>query len=1053
MHALLITKRASARLLLSTCVLAGFATYLFAQGTTGSIVGTIQDTSGASVPGAEITATSPQNLSGYHVRSDSAGYYSIVSVPVGTYMVAIIKPGFVTIEQEGVNVTVASQVTASARLQIATRSTAIQVTESVISLDTTSSRTDTTISSKTFDTLAKGRTFNSILAIAPGVRYEPKSGTAGVGGIQVDGSSGLENTYYIEGIQSNDPINGSLRQQQAVPLDFLDQVEVRTGGFEAEYGGAIGGVITTVIKSGTNQFHGMGSFEATADPFNASDRGYWQRSPLNANQADFFAPKKDSYSILYPSFDLGGPLVKNRLFFFAGYTPEIENTTRAINFAAGARTYQQSYLRHYLVSKVDYQLSSKLTINSSWLWSPVRHSGNLPNRDIRVAAPKNDLSIQGGYRPSQSYNSSITYAISPKLILNARYGYKYLNDKDGNYGLSGSPYLTYQTSASQAYSPVPASANFGTNYTNVSTTLATARDQTTRHGINADLTYITTFFGQQHTFKGGYSFERIGENKLSDYTNGRFLVDWGLPFNRAQITNVRGTYGYYTWEDGVKVNSDVHGRNQGFYVQDDWRIHPRVTLNIGVRLENEFIPPYRGTYLGATVANPISFGWGDKIVPRLGGAWDVRGDGRWKVSASFGYFTDTIKYGLAQGSFGGQQWITHVYALNNPDVLSLSRANPGALGPEITSYDNRTIDVTPTGQWNGVDPNIKPFRSRDINVAVDHQLASHLVATLRYTRKDIIRAVEDIGVLDAQGSENYVIGNPGFGETRDTTSVYGQKTPNGQQFLVPPATRRYDGVEFRLQGRIRGLNLIPSYTWSRLYGNYSGLGNSDEAGRSDPNNNRSFDLPYYYFDESGSQRNVFGLLGTDRSHAFKLFSSYELKTKFGNTFFGLNQIAEKGTPNSTSAIYLSAPTYPYGRGDLGRTPAYLQTDLYIAHEFKVSERTAVRLSANLSNLFNQGSVISEVTQLNQSGAISSAQLPVSAFFAGYNVNNFIYPGSAVRYNPIYGLPGTSNSNGGPGSTSGGGPGSTLSSANAVEIPNLGAYQDGRTIRLGLRVTF
>lgn len=1034
------------RLLSSAVLFLGLAGSIFSQGTTGSIVGTIQDATGASVPGAEITAVSPQDPTGLRVTSNNAGYYNIISVPVGIYTVTITKPGFVTVKQENVNVTVAAQVTASVRLEVATTSTAINVVETAVSLDTTSSRTDTTITAKTFDDLAKGRTFNSILAIAPGVRYEPKGGTAGVGGIQVDGSSGLENTYYIEGIQSNDPLNGSLRRQQAVPLDFLDQVEVRTGGFEAEFGGAIGGVITTVIKSGTNQFHGMANFEGTGAPLNASDRGYWQRSPSNTNVADFFAPKKDDYSIFYPTFQLGGPILKNRLFFFGGYSPEIEHTTRTINYASGARTFTQSFLRHYLTSKVDYHLSEKLTLNSSWLWSPVRRSGSLPNRDPRIAAPTNDLSIQGGYVPSQVFNTTATYTISPRLILTARYGYKYLNDKDGNYGLSGAPFVTYQTASANAYTPVPSSVAFGNGYSNVSTTLGTIRDQTTRHGVNADLTYIASFFGQQHTFKGGYSFERIGENKFQDYTNGRFLINWGQPFNRAQISNVRGVYGYYTWEDGVRIDSNVNGRNQGFYIQDDWRIHPRVTLNIGIRLENEYLPPYRNTYQGVPVDRPISFGWGDKIVPRLGGAWDILGNGRWKLSGSFGYFTDIIKYGLAQGSFGGQQWFTHVYTLDNPNVFSLSRANPGALGTPITTYDNRTIDVV-NGKWNGVDPNIKPFRSRDINFALDHQLTNRLVATLRYTRKDIIRAIEDIGVLDPDGNEVYVIGNPGYGVTRDTSSVYGQKTPNGQEFLVPKATRRYDGVEFRVQGQIRNFQLIPSYTWSRLYGNYSGLGNSDEAGRSDPNNNRSFDLPYYYFDQSGSQKNVFGLLGTDRSHAFKLFGSYQLKTKLGNTFIGLNQVAYKGTPLSTSVVYLSAPTYPYGRGDLGRTPAYTQTDLLLAHDFKISERVGVRLSANFINLLNQGAVISRVTQLNQSGAISNTQLPVSSFFAGYNVRNFVFPGStAVPYNPIYGLPGA-------GVAAGGGPGVTLSSANAVAIPNLGAYQDGRVIRLGLRVTF
>ena len=245
--------------------------------------------------------------------------------------------------------------------------------------------------------------------------------------------------------------------------------------------------------------------------------------------------------------------------------------------------------------------------------------------------------------------------------------------------------------------------------------------------------------------------------------------------------------------------------------------------------------------------------------------------------------------------------------------------------------------------------------------------------------------------------------------------------------------------------------MIPSYTWSRLYGNYSGLGNSDESGRSNPNNNRAFDLPYYYFDASGSQKNVFGILGTDRPHTFKLYGSYNFKTKAGDTFIGINQLAFSGTNDSTSVIYLSAPTYPYGRGDLGRTPVYTQTDLYIAHEIKLKERMRLRFEGEIRNLFNQAAVISRVSQINRTGAISEALLPLSQFFAGYNLKTFVFPGSlqagrTLGYNAPYGLAGASY-------RAGGGPGTTVSSAFSATNPNFGGYQDFRAIRLGARFVF
>ena len=123
----------------------------------------------------------------------------------------------------------------------------------------------------------------------------------------------------------------------------------------------------------------------------------------------------------------------------------------------------------------------------------------------------------------------------------------------------------------------------------------------------------------------------------------------------------------------------------------------------------------------------------------------------------------------------------------------------------------------------------------------------------------------------------------------------------------------------RLRPLLQGLRHVELHLFAPS-GNSSGQANSDESGRSDPGVSRAFDLPYYYFDASGSQSNVLGRLGTDRPHTLKLFGSYDVESKIGKTTFGVSQMAWSGTPDSTSVIYISAPTFPYGRGDLGRTP-------------------------------------------------------------------------------------------------------------------------------------
>lgn len=1020
-----------------------------AQETTGRVEGTVEDASGAAVADARVSLVGPRIPRGLEQKSDSSGNYQFSNVPIGTYAVTVTKPGFQTLRQQDIEVRVGSIVTYNAKLQIGQVTEVVEVAATSSTIDTSSSRVSTSISQRTLENVpTTSRNFSSVLAIAPGVRQEVKGGNAGVGGFSVDGASGSENAYFIDGAEISDVRRGSLGQSAAAPVDFFQEINIRSSGFEAEYGGATGGVINAISRSGQNDFHGTVYAQFTSSGLNAKDRPYYQRSPLNADARDFFQPGEDRYSIWYPGFTLGGRIIKDKIFFFTGYSPEVERTRRTNAYTTGTRTFDQENLRHYMLNRVDYNITQKIQANASWIWSPLKHMGNLPTRDVRVAAPTNDLSVQGGYVPSQTFAAAVNYSVTPRFLLSARFGYRYLNSKDNNYGLSGAPFITYGQSAINLPG-VPSELQFGSGYSNVSTTLNTQKDITTRRNFYIDGSYIVNNFGGQHNFKAGYSVNRLSNDVTSDFTNGRFVINWNQSFTRAAFTDVRGTYGYYVWEDGVRQNSAVNSRNQGFYLQDTWRVNARLTLNLGVRFENEFLPPYRKEQNGVGIANPISFDWASKIAPRLGAAWDIRGDGKWKLAGSFGFFYDTMKYELARGSFGGDVWVSNVYRLDNPNVLQLGKANPGALGTLITRYDNRTVPINAQGQLEGIDPDIKPYKAREFSVSLEHQLASRLTASVRYTRKDLLRALEDIGVLDAEGSEVYLIGNPGFGQTRkDPTHTYDQKTPNGQEFLVPKAVRQYDAVEFRMQGQFKNLFLIPSYTWSRLYGNYSGLANSDESGRSDPGVSRAYDLPYYYFDASGSQKNVLGLLGTDRPHTFKFFGFYQFRSKLGSTNVGLTQLAFSGTPDSTSVIYLSAPTYPYGRGDLGRTPVYTQTDLNLQHNIKATERFTIRLEAQVRNLFNQATVISRVTQLNRNGAINID--PTAApgqFFAGYNPRTYVLPGTGgTRLNPIYGLPGGSYVNGG-------GPGSTLSSAFAATLPNFGAYQDFRTLRLGLKMIF
>jgi hypothetical protein len=991
------------------------------QENSGSIQGTVKDPAGAVIAGAKVVATSSNLVRPIEATSDSKGSYVFLTLPVGTYTLTASQSNFKTVNREGLSIELGKQLTVDFELPAGNVTETVTVTAGGESIDITSSKTATNITEQFIENTPKGRTFNSILTAAPGVIFDVRAGSAaggatgtsgnnpggGVGGYSVNGASGSENAFVIDGVEVSNVRNAALGRESAIPFEFVREVQVKSGGFEAEYGGATGGVINVITKSGTDDFHGQGSMSFTNSALNSGARGFYQRLAADQSRAEFFDPKEDSYSSVYPGFSIGGPIIKQRLNFFTSYFPEFTRTQRDIAFVAGAKTSTNRTTRHYGMARVDYSPAQKMQFNSSYLWTPIRSTGGLTGLDPRVAPPSNNLSILGGYTPANAYTASFTYNPTSKLLLTARYGYKYLNDKGNTYGLPSGPLTLYQTATSGAsYTgpPVPAQFAGPAGKQNISNPFLVLFDITTRHNLYLDASYVTRIAGQQHTFKGGYAINRIANRVEDDYPDGRFDFFWGTDFSRGtdpNLQHVRGTYGYYRWEDGVRHKAEANSRNHGFFIQDQWQIHNRVTINPGIRFENEFLPPFTKTAPnGASIPNPISFGWGEKIAPRIGAAVDVLGNGKWKLSGSWGLFIDTMKYELARSSFAGEFWFTSVYKLDDPDTTKVNKANPGALGPLVIKFDNRSAAVNAQGELEGIDPEIKPMTSSEWTVASEHSLGETAILSFRFTRKHLIYGIEDIGILDENGSEVYTIGNPGYG----ATDYEAYTAPNGQP-LVPKAKRDYTAFETRFdkrfnEGFARNLNIFASYTYSRLYGNWAGLANSDEAGRSQPNVSRAFDLSPGNFDGTG--KNVYGLLATDRPHQFKFFGNYLWNTRAGGTTFSVAQQAFSGTPLSSEVTFI-VPVFYNGRGDLGRTPWLTQTDFLLTHRYKVSERWALKFDANVINLFNQATVVGVTTRLNRNGNLDGL---VDNPYGGYNAEALVNPanGASPARNPIYNLP-------------------------------------------------
>jgi hypothetical protein len=223
-------------------------------------------------------------------------------------------------------------------------------------------------------------------------------------------------------------------------------------------------------------------------------------------------------------------------------------------------------------------------------------------------------------------------------------------------------------------------------------------------------------------------------------------------------------------------------------------------------------------------------------------------------------------------------------------------------------------------------------------------------------------AIEDIGFPTADGSEAYVIGNPGQGLACDTAKSFG--------FPCTKAQRRYDALEVRVDKRLaNNFFLNGSYTYSRLFGNYSGLASSDEAGRSSPNVNRFFDLPFLGFTANGQPDN--GRLATDRPHVFKAYGGYVFDwfgSKANSTDVSFFTVAQSGTPLTTQYTLFSATAILNGRGDLGRTERFTSTDVNLSHKYRFGrdERFTMAFDFNVLNVFNENAELGRQTNISPS---------------------------------------------------------------------------------------
>ena len=1010
---------------------------VFAQETTGGLQGTVKDPSGAVVSKATVVLTGTTLIGAKTLETDNSGQYHFVNLPPGVYTVTVKAPTFSELKREGITIEVGHSPTLDLTMAVGAAGTVVEVSGEAPLIDVTTETTQTNVTADVLkDVPTEGRSFQSVIQFSPSARNEPLAGSTGspqmsMGngtggqspgsggngqsfGYSVAGGADSENSYLVEGQETADSIGGFSHTN--VPFDFIQEVQVKSSGIEAEHGGALGGVVNVIMKKGGNSIHGSvfgslerGSWDGGPTAFNRYDPSYV--TAIDSSGTAYIDPntqqyqsKRDTLGDEQSGFTVGGAIVKDKLWFFLGFDPEARDIERSVYVAGqgGNLPFSSNGQTYYTTARLDFALTQKIRVFASWLYQYEKLRGeDLPFADPTTPLLNPSTGCYGSFTstnplaatycaptsgtppyafahalgfgaPNTTTNVGADFTITPRIVATFRWGISFQNYHDvgfpttgviQEFGTSGQGALDNLGNPIPSTSPLSQTAGYISAAANINTT---TYDATHHNQIDANVAWFKSGWYGTHNIKVGYQLNHLNNSLLQHWNepeinvfpgSGNFYTPQGsvgIGNCAAYVTaygGCAGQYGYLDVQD-YGSNGAATGVNHGFFFQDAWTIGRGITINAGLRIEKEYLPAEDQPTGG--ISKPINFGWGDKIAPRLGAAWDVFKNGKMKVFGSYGVFNDIMKLNLAISSFGGQYWQNCYYAMDTDQIQtfvpvfnssthdcygapggagSAQQANfAGGVGASPTGYtylENQNFRTFPTScstctpTEEGVVNNIKPYRQHDSVFGVDYQLEKNLAFEARWDRTRLDHVIEDSAIFDPAVGETFVIVNPGQGinKTFDGFWNFLYGTPSGcgtaGNVACPPnniqGARSYDGLELRLtKSTSKHWFGMFSYTYSHFRGNYTGLTSTDigdgGGGRNAPNNSRSFDEPVFSWNASGGSSS--GLLPTDRPNAFKGYAYYELSEgKKTSSDFGIFQFLYSGSPQTTIAdtLYTFAP--------------------------------------------------------------------------------------------------------------------------------------------------
>jgi hypothetical protein len=910
------------------------------------------------------------------------------------YSIRFTLPGFKTLTRREIVVQLEQTTALNVQLTQSALAEEITVVGQSPLIDVKSTTKGSTMNKEVFMQLPRSRNFDGLLATVPGVQYESNQG-----GLSVDGASGTENIWYIDGTDVTS-VHIGLRTQSIV-MEQLEEIKVTASGYTAEFGGSMGGVVNVISRSGGNVFHGdlFGYYENNRLWMQGKSRDYlrinpYWTSPLGAKDVEYVnddniyyngGKDRDDYQRMEGVFNLGGYVVKDKLWFFASFNPTYSRTyadrwfmTDPVNLAnakvpddtikdpqQGRQTYNFYNKNYYLYwqAKLTAQLLKGMRVSLSAVNNFYYYRGSTPS--IAGTSSKNypwnaswENTLLNGKEPGWDYpnvsgNLTMDWTLSNNFLVSFRGGYQRTNRTNQQLQMPGTSYTFGRSNT--AYAEIPDDLKHASGWTNWPGQSASLYDYKKwiygRASANLDMTYYMNLAGE-HAWKFGVQYIRPFEDVDASSSHPWVRLYWGTYYAWPTGEKVQGKYGYYelrgSFASAYGNLWTLHSDNWAIYLQDSWSINDKLTLNLGIRTESEYVPAMTtDTTLPGYSAKPIQFGFDNKLAPRLGLVYDVFGDSSLKVFGSYGIYYDVMKLYMAEGAYGGFKWQTSYFTLDDYNWTKIAangdlndKASQSAGGSYFGTRNWRT------GSFQDTEPNMKPVSQSEMSFGAEKKVTEQISFSARFVYKHLIATIEDIGYYDADYNEQYFIGNPGEGKA---TPVSQGGIFSDDFWAAPKPKREYYALNLSLEKRFsNNWQGGMSYTWSQMKGNYGGLSSSDEAGRNSPNVERYWDLWFERYDIHGNAYD--GILPSDRSHYFKAYGSYAFP--FGLTV-GFVGYGRSGLPRNTNLSFNDMQVFPDGYNDLNeRLPFTAWADLYLEYNLRIFNKYTVNLNATINNITN-----------------------------------------------------------------------------------------------------